>query len=178
MKQITNNYPVTGVQHSLAVAALTVLTICLEQYADTSQSQLAKHIELIKREVDACGMTTKKKKLSAGSRRALDACSLKLAPYIALSPDINKNELFTRWAALVWCAMTFIDDVNVICPQFTYGTFRRKWRKLQEYVAALAFALLMLEPGVDEKGTQIYLKAAYALDGIDFISFDELEKTA
>lgn len=62
-----------------------------------------------------------------------------------------------RWAALIWAALTFVEDACNTCPVYAR---RPEWRYLCQTVNTLAERLRELEPRMDEEGTAIYEEAA------------------
>lgn len=175
MKYDFSHYPNSGIQHTRAVVALTTAQICLELYKVKSDSEFAKYLSDIQKAIKSCSTETKKKKLSAGAERSLNNCSLTLAPYIE-DQNIPSDKLIWHWGSIVWCALTFIEDVLATCPQYVDG-HKRKWQNLHKLMDDLAGVLMEMEKdkheaSLDEAGTLIYEKAAWAMDGIVFRSQD------
>lgn len=172
MKNPISWYPNTGIQHTRAVVALTVLTACLEKFKPDPESEIAKHMQIIAKRVDKCAAKTKKKKLSAGAKHDLGNCFDVLAKYAETAQVPNDGIRFRRWAGLFWCALTFVEDVLNTCPAYRDGEEGKKWKELHKAVEAVADALCQLEPGIDEYGTMVYERAAWALDGVEFEADD------
>lgn len=165
-------YPSPGLQHTSAVVALTVTTMCLDLFHPAPRSAMEKHMAKIRRWADACAEKTKTKRLSAGAKRALERCCAKLTPHVptAATPD---NARFRMWAALVWTAWTFVLDVRNTCPLYSGGRDGQCWRYLLRVLETLAEGVRQIEPDVDVDGTDIYEPAAWALVGVDKVPLKE-----
>ena len=87
---------------------------------------------------------------------ALTATQACLEEYM-ITEDMDDETRFRRWAALVWAALTFVEDVCNTCPVYARCP---QWRYLRQTVNTLAEGLRKLEPGMDEEGTRIYEEAA------------------
>lgn len=162
-----SHYPISGIQHTRAVIALTAIQACLEMFKPQDKSSLGTHLKSVQANIDKCREQTIKRRLSQGAKRDLSRAFDVLGEYVT-NENMDKNESFTRWSALVWTALTFIEDVNNTCPIYASGANARAWRDLQKEVDALADRLCDLEHGIDEQGTYIYERAAWALDGVDY----------
>lgn len=157
-------YPVAAIQHTRAVIALTLITICLETYVG---SNLGLADELRKR-INSCATLVKKKKLSAGAKKDMDNCQIVVSEHIeAMQPSRNEAYLY-KWSVLLWTALTFVEDVLATCPQYTVGLEKGKWKKLCTTISTLATSLQIQYPGIDEEGTYLYERAAWALEGVCF----------
>lgn len=165
-------YPNHGIQHTRAVVALTVATLCLELLNAPHGTALEKQMVKIRRWVDACSTQTKAKRLSAGAKRDLERCCAKLAPHFP-DADTTDDARFRMWAALVWTAWTFVLDVRNTCPLYARQREGRCWSYLLRVLETLAFRLREIEPCVEEQGTAIYEAAAWALEGVDFTPHKE-----
>lgn len=174
MKYPPEHYPNSGIQHTRAVVALTVCQAFMDIYHAPPKTPIATHMRKIATSIESCSIKTKKRKLSAGARRAMDWGCESLAPYIEDSPLLTDGERFRRWAALVWCGLTFIDDVLATCPDYRTKEELPRWRTLRKKVETLCDALALLEPGFDEAGTMLYEIVAWALEGVDFPADDRL----
>lgn len=164
MKYPPEHYPIAGIQHTRCVVALTMATLCMELYS----GKPIKEFKGIKTSIQYCARDTKKKKLSGGAKRDMDNCSIIISEHIE-ALKIQKGEaLFRLWATLVWCALTFIEDAVYTCPYYTGGISRERWHKLLSRMEELAESLRSDCPGIDEDGTYLYEKAAWALEGVPF----------
>ncbi|GKI13412.1 hypothetical protein [uncultured Desulfovibrio sp.] len=151
-------YPNPGVQHTRCVLALTAVQACLEVFRPAADcgSALKRQLDKISRWVLACAQQTRAKKLSAGAKRDLDKRFRVLQGYM-ITEDMPDETRFRRWAALIWAALTFIEDACNTCPVYAHAP---QWRYLRQTVNTLAEKLRELEPGMDEDGTAIYEEAA------------------
>lgn len=160
-------YPVTGVQHTRAIVALATTEVFLTLYKDEEKNAFSDFLNEIRDEIDACGKSTKKKAMSAGTQRALQACSQIIVPYIDMKRH-KGDELFSRWSALVFCARYFLYDALATAPQFTRGATAKHWHKLVDDVESLSDSLGSLDKSIDALGTKIYLKAFCALNDEEY----------
>lgn len=77
---MTVHPPITAVQHTRCLLALTAITTFIDQLKPTTHTtSLDSHIHKITRWRDACKPSVKIKTLSAGARRDLDAAFTALA---------------------------------------------------------------------------------------------------
>ena len=155
------HYPNPGIQHTRCVLALTAIQACLEVFRPAADcgTALKQQLDKISRWIAACARQTRKKTLSAGARRDLDKKFRVLEGYM-ITEDMDDETRFRRWAALIWAALTFVEDVCNTCPVYTRGRGNEHWRYLRQTVNTLAEGLRRLEPGMDEEGTAIYEEAA------------------
>lgn len=168
--------PNSGVQHARAVVALMSVQAFMNIYAAPPRTPIAAHMEKIGVSLESCSIKTKKRKLSQGAKRALDSACEKLAPYIEDKPGLTDGQRFRRWTSLIWCALTFVEDVLASCPEYRTKEERPRWRALHKKVNALCDALLLLESGFDESGTALYELMAWAMEGVDFPVDERLEE--
>ena len=154
----TPTYPNPGVQHTRCVLALTATQACLEVFRPAADcgTALKRQLDKISRWVAACAQQTRKKPLSAGAKRDLDKRFRALEEYM-ITEDMDDETRFRRWAALIWAALTFVEDACNTCPVYARAP---QWRYLRQTVNTLAEKLRELEPGMDEEGTAIYEEAA------------------
>lgn len=164
MKYPPEHYPIAGIQHTRCVVALTMATLCMELY----KGKPVEAFNVIKMSIQHCAKDTKKKKLSSGAKRDMDNCSIIISEYIESMQGKSGEELFRLWAALVWCALTFIEDAVYTCPYYTDGINSKRWGKLLRLMNDLAESLRKDMPGMDEAGTYLYEKAAWAMEGVPF----------
>lgn len=167
MKFPPEHYPNPGVQHTRAVVALTVVTMCLELFTPTPKSAMEKHMAKLRQWVNACFEQTTKKRLSAGAKRDLERCCDKLAPHVSTA-TMSDDARFCAWASLIWAAWLFTLDVKNTCPLYSDGRDGQRWRWLLHWLESLAVGLCQIEPRVDEQGTAIYEDAVWALEGVEF----------
>ena len=172
MKFPPEHYPNPGVQHTRAVVALTVTTMCLELFQPAAGSAMEKHMAKIRRWTDTCAEKTKGKRLSAGAKRDLERCCAKLTPHI-VTAETPEDAKFRMWTALVWAAWIFVLDVRNTCPVYSARREGQCWRYLLRVLETLAERVRKIEPGVDEVGTAIYEEAAWALEGVDEVPLKE-----
>lgn len=156
-------FPISGIQHTRAVIALTIAQLCCELYKRDDNPR----IDEIQKTINACSKLTKKKKLSAGAKRDIDNAAITLEPYIEKIINANQYNFLMYWEPLFWAALTFVEDVIATCPEYTTG-IKIKWEKLQSYMEMLAIDFMIQVQGFDEEGTLIYQKAAWALEGVNF----------
>ena len=151
-------YPNAGVQHTRCVLALTAIQACLEVFRPAADcgTALKRQLDKISRWVEACAQQTRSKKLSAGAKRDIGQRFDILGRYM-ITKDMPDETRFRRWAALIWAALTFIEDACNTCPIYAHAP---QWRYLRQTVNTLAEKLRELEPGMDEDGTAIYEEAA------------------
>ncbi|MGE9985406.1 hypothetical protein [Desulfovibrio sp. SGI.169] len=161
MKFPSEHYPTPGVQHTRCVLALTAVQACLEVFRPAADcgTALKRQLGKISRWIEACARQTRSKKLSAGAKRDLDKRFRVLQGYM-ITEDMPDETRFRRWAALIWAALTFVEDACNTCPVYTRGRGKEHWRYLRQTVNTLAEKLRELEPGMDEDGTAIYEEAA------------------
>ena len=161
MKFPSEHYPNPGIQHTRCVLALTAVQACLEVLhpAADCDTALKRQLAEISRWIEACAQQTRCKKLSAGAKRDLDKRFRVLQRYM-ITEDMPDETRFRRWAALIWAALTFVEDACNTCPIYTRGGGNEHWRYLRQTVNTLAEGLRTLEPGMDEDGTSIYMEAA------------------
>ena len=154
----TLTYPNPGIQHTRCVLALTATQACLEVFRPAAGcgTALKRQLDKISRWVEACAQQTRAKKLSAGATRDLGR-SFKILGRYMITEDMPDETRFRRWAALIWAALTFVEDACNTCPVYAHAP---QWRYLRQTVNTLAEWLLHLEPGMDEEGTAIYEEAA------------------
>lgn len=171
MKHAASWYPNTGIQHTRAVIALAVVTVFLERFVTDDGTELAEHMKIIGKYADDCAVKTRKKALSGGAKRDISNAAEVLAPYFS-TKITDPQDRFRQWCAIVWCAMTFIEDVIATCPVYCSGAEGGKWQRLHAAVEALGDALVQLEPGIDEYGTMIYERGAWELEGVEFAADD------
>lgn len=175
IKYPPEHYPISGIQHTRAVMALTAAQLCMDTFKPQEGTGIARHMDKINEAIASCGRITKTKRLSAGAKRDLDNGCITLAQYVNEMRDMGKDALFTRWSALVWSALTFVEDALNTCPQWTKtGTHEKKWQALRKSMSDLADGLRELEPRMDEIGTAIYETTAWALEGVVFAREVEL----
>lgn len=157
----SEHYPNPGIQHTRCVLALTAVQACLEVFhpAADCDTALKRQLAEISRWIEACAQQTRCKKLSAGAKRDLDKRFRVLQRYM-ITEDMPDETRFRRWAALIWAALTFVEDACNTCPIYTRGGGNEHWRYLRQTVNTLAEGLRTLEPGMDEDGTSIYMEAA------------------
>lgn len=173
MKFPASHYPNSGIQHTRAVFALSMVTMFHGMYQPKEGTEIERHMKKIMSAVQACAELTKKKKLSQGAIRALNAATEALSPYLEVS-QLSKDKAYERWCAFVWCALTFIEDVINTCPQYIAGLYVKKWKTLHNLVNELANSLYEIAPKFDDEGTMFYEMAAWALEGVDFPVDDRL----
>lgn len=157
---MTHAYPPHGHQHTLCVLALTLVqTVCFELFHMDKQcsTKLQQHMARIKRWHEECVKQTRTKALSAGAKRAIDRSFTVLAAYL-MTPDMDGDTRFRRWAELMETAAIFLADACNTCPIYTKG--QRHWRYLRQTVQTLADHLQKFEPGAKEAGFSIYMEAA------------------
>ena len=154
-------YPDPGVQHTRCVLALTSIQACLEVFRPAADcgTPLERQLDKISRWINACAQQTRSKKLSAGAKRDIGRSFDILERYM-ITEGMPDEARFRRWAALIWAALTFIEDACNTCPVYTRGRGKEHWRYLRQTVNTLAERLRELEPGMDEDGTTIYEAAA------------------
>lgn len=173
MKYSASHYPNSGIQHTRAVFALSMVTMFHGMYQAKENTDIEEHMKKINAAVASCAELTKKKKLSQGAIRALDSATEALSPYLSVA-DLSKKKSYARWSAFVWCALTFIEDVLNTCPQYIIGGYKKRWQELRGLVDELANSLYKLAPKLDEEGTMFYEMAAWAMEGVDFPVDDRL----
>lgn len=151
-------YPNPGIQHTRCVLALTATQACLEVFRPAAGcgTALKRQLDKISRWVEACAQQTRAKKLSAGARRDIGR-SFKILGRYMITEDMPDETRFRRWAALIWAALTYVEDACNTCPIYARCP---EWRYLRQTVNTLAERLRELEPGMDEEGTAIYEEAA------------------
>lgn len=155
---------IEALQHSLAVATLGLTDVILSSY----DQELPPRITKIREWADACMEQTRKRKhVSAAARRAWNLFAEAIDRY-GIKPDMDEQSAKSRWAALVWTVLTFVEDVRRICPLYANGPKSRAWRYLHYHIQQLAEEQACLYAGADEIGTGIYEEAAWALEGVDF----------
>lgn len=160
------DYPIPAIQHTRCVLALSGVGVFLELFTGEAGAPITRQLAKIARWQREAGNSTRKRRISAGARRDLDRAFDILAaasPGKGMAPD----ELFRKWAALVHAALTFVEDARNTCPDFTTGEHGRAWRYLQTTINTLVLRLVELEAGIDEQGTALYEKAAWALEGVE-----------
>lgn len=147
-------YPSSGIQHTRCVLALTAVQACLEVFRPAADCGTAlKHqLDKIARWVAACAQQTRKKSLSAGAKRDIDRKFETLGSYMN-TDNLTDEMRFRRWAALIWAALTFIEDACNTCPVYARTP---QWRYLRLTVQTLADRLRILDPVMDVDGTTIY----------------------
>lgn len=152
--------PNPGTQHTRAVLALTTTQACLEVFRPAADcgTSLKRQLDKMHRWVETCAEQTRKKNLSAGAKRDIGRSFEILGRYM-ITEDMDDETRFRRWAALIWAALTFIEDACNTCPVYTRGRANEHWRYLRQTVNTLAEHLRALEPGIDEDGTTIYEEA-------------------
>ena len=171
-----DHYPISGVQHTRTVTALTIAQICLELFCPEPGTEIEKHMLAIQSSIKKCSSLTKKKRLSAGAMRDMDNCQITLAPYVEKLQCSNGVEKFLCWASLVWCALTFVEDAINTCPQYTGAAETPKWDKLKNLMEELTDSLRRVSSkSIDERGTYIYERCAWALEGVNFKDEREVE---
>lgn len=173
MKYPASHYPNSGIQHARAVFALSMVTMFHGMYQPKENTYIKTHMKDIQEAVEACATLTRKKKLSQGAIRSLDAATEALSPYLSVAA-LSKKKSYSRWASFVWCALTLIEDVMNTCPQYAKGQHVKNWEKLHALVNQLAQSIIYIEPKLDEEGTMFYEMAAWAMEGVDFSADDRL----
>lgn len=173
MKYPASHYPNSGIQHTRAVFALSMVTMFHGMYQPKPETDIESHMKKIRLKVNECAELTQKKKLSQGAKRALDAATEALSPYLEVG-HLAKAKAYERWCAFVWCALTFIEDVLNTCPQYMIGSYAKKWKELHCLVETLTNSLYDIAPKHDEEGTMFYEMAAWAMEGVDFPVDDRL----
>lgn len=166
------HYPVSEVQHIRAVTALTISRICLEIYSGKEDFNLNK----INRCISSCSSLTRKKKLSEKAKRDMNNCSIVISEYIEAARNKTGKMFMRAWAELIWAALTYIEDVIATCPQYTVGNEKKKWQKLCNIMEDLAEKLRIQIPKIDENGTYIYERSAWALEGVNYMPPDGYTK--
>lgn len=162
-------------QHTRTVVALTFVRMCLESFMPEPDSDVGKFMKKIDKAVRSCAVLTRKKRLSAGAKRDLQNCSIIAGNFVDQMNSATGCNKFIIWAAMNWMALTFVEDAIVICKNYTGGIEAVKWQKLKELLTELTDTLLKLEDGIDERGTYMYEKCSWALDGIVFKDERETE---
>lgn len=168
MKYPPSHYPPSAIQHTCAYTALTITGMCVELYKAGGPCQDDKWAAKIKRRISSCTGLIRKKTLSAGAKRSMSNCALILGEYIDPMTNMKSERRLFQWAALVWCALTFIEDVCCTCPQYVTGAEEQKWDKLRAALDEYAEELKSAMPTIDELGTYIYERAAWALEDVHF----------
>lgn len=154
---MTVHPPITAVQHTRCLLALTAITAFIDQLKPTTHTtSLDSHIHKITRWRDACKPSVKIKTLSAGARRDLDAAFTALAEQ-TITHGLDGEALFQRWAASIWTALTLLEDCKNTCPAYFKG---RGWRYLLQTLNTLAMGMYKLEPEIAETGTKLYERVA------------------
>ena len=112
-------YPNPGIQHTRCVLALTATQACLEVFRPAAGcgTALKRQLDKISRWVEACAQQTRVKKLSAGATRDIGRRVEILGRYL-ITEDMPDETRFRRWAALIWAALTFVEDACNTCPVY------------------------------------------------------------
>lgn len=173
-----SHYPCSGIQHTRAIMALTAAHACF--HILTPPESIAKDIEKVMALTDECAKMTRKRKMSRGTERALERANERLAPYIDRLVEADGRRKFNLWSALIFCALTLIEDVICTCPQYadhppitTWKEFhadpsiKDKWCLLEKEVSIFADQLIELAPNSDMAGTAIYEEVFDALEEKD-----------
>lgn len=170
MKYPPEHYPTPARQHTMAVIALTTITMCCELFHAPEGTDVEKCMAKIRYWIDKCSLQTRRKKLSAGAKRDMDICYHKLEPHL-VKPEMEGEVRFTAWASFVWTAWLFVLDVKHTCPLYreSHPTQSQCWRWLEYWTCQLAEALAQINPEVDYMGTCVYERAAWAMDGLDYV---------
>lgn len=164
-----DHYPNSGIQHTRTIAALTVAQMCLEIYKPNEGTKIYTQMQKIKTAIIKCSTLTGKKKLSAGSKKALDNCCYSIAPFFdEISECQNQDNIYKRWGALMYCALTFVEDVIYTCPAYTTGIEHKKWDVLRSVMSEFCDYICQIDERIYAEGTMIYECAGWALDGVVF----------
>lgn len=166
--------PEEALQHTQAVTALSILMLSLDLYKGIGGDD-EKWLAEIRRNAKACSTLTKKKRLSAGAKRAITNCQIILDEHINAMQGMRGKQLMKYWAALIWASYVFVEGVFAACPIYTQGIEEKKWRKLRDSIEELAYGFRANMPEVDDFGTYIYEKCAWALEDVPFKD-DAMEK--
>lgn len=155
----TPRYPSPSVQHARCWRALSVAWAVFEVYetGPETSARFKKHLGKIKRWLTECWALTIRQPLIRASRLAIDRSLDKLVGRTRLSHCKTDEDKAFHWAAMVWAALTFLEDIRYTCPE--YRT-RPCWRYLLMTWTTLAEHLRACFPGMDEEGTAIYEAAA------------------
>lgn len=146
MKYPPDHYPPTPIQHTRALAALTLTKVCTEIYK--FDEKLKPDLAKLSGHACLCGRALRRKYQSAGQRRDLDNCLCVLEPYI------DKAMLdFRSWCCLFCAALDYVRDAVATCPVYSQNEDRNKWGKLYDVMEAMANSLCIAEPKTDNIGT-------------------------
>lgn len=149
-------FPTIAVQHRRCLLAVTVARAVTSMIQPGPGRSLTQRIKRIERWIEESSGQLRARKLSAGAKRDLDNSFSALAAHIPVGEQTD-DERFFRWAALVWAALTLVEDVHHTCPAFRGAAC---WRYLRRTLNTLAENLREMEPDIAEAGTRIYEEAA------------------
>lgn len=159
-----------ALQHTFAVAAIGSIDICLSSCKPDKGSELEKNFQRINSWLEEVAeQTLSKKHLSAAARRALNRF-VDVMDRHTIKKGMSEDRANHQYAALVWCALTYIEHVRYACPEYGKGPKRVAWCELWRLLDLWAGHEIRLNPGADETGTGIYEETAWALEGVDFIA--------
>lgn len=154
-----------AIQRTKAIMALTMVQACFDMYKP-SDEKLKKYCDEIYDSIRECSKNIKGKRVSAGAKHALDNCFQALEPYMEI--DVTKEDAIYKWGALIWCAKTFMEEVIFTCKEYLDGENLDGWKTFYGLIEDFAESLCEIAPGMDEYGTMIYERGAWALEGKDY----------
>lgn len=143
-------------QHTRCWLALTAVKATMMQYRPQARGKLDAHVAKINRWAEACAEDIRHKPPSAGAKRDVSARCEKMTARMSVS-GLDGDELFMRWAASVWVALTLLEDCRNVCPDWFRG---RHWRYLLMTMTTLGNALVATDEMVPVEGTRIYEEVA------------------
>ena len=110
-----------------------------------------RHLDEMRKIIEACGNPIRKRRTSAGAQRDLHAaCD---AMYESYRFPSDPSEKVDRWAALFCAADLMICGAAGMCPNYTSTP---DWWKLRRLSDKWVTGLMEMCPGCDEEGDKIY----------------------
>jgi len=154
-----HDIPSVAVQHARCWRALSIAQAVFDSYepGPTISARFKAHLAKIKRWLAECWLLTSQRQLGRPNRLAIDRSLAKLERVILRGPKDSDETVATRWAALVWAALTYLEDIKYTCHEYRQ---QRCWRFLLQTWTTLATHLHKHFPTMDEEGTAIYMASA------------------
>ena len=156
--------PCEGVQHTRALIAIGLINLCIEHWgADDNPKGTIKRLANIQKYADECAIQTKRRKISQGSMRAINAYA-EIIEKNAITEEMPIHERAVQWLILFWIGVQFIDEVRTTCPIYWQGNKRKSWQLLQRTTENLAKVLDKIWPEAQERFASIYLTLSEAVE--------------
>ena len=157
--------PNPGFQHTRALAALGIIQLCIDVWdtSDDPKSANAKKLANIQRYLDDCAEQTRKRPLSRGATRAINAYA-EIMERNAITEEMTEAERDEQWLVMFWIGLHFIYEVKTTCPLYWEGEKRKSWQLLLRTTENFALALDKLWPEAQNRFAPVYLEISEAME--------------